>query len=131
MSLHLIKRLCCTHVNCAALAVQSPHHVAGADGLAAAQLDDSADVLFKSKRYRSASDSNILFGNSLHTYAHNNLEEAPEFEACLFVDRSRDALDAAAARHATNVRLADAVDVVSEDLSRRTSVCHCRLELLG
>jgi hypothetical protein len=50
MSLHLIERLCYTHVDCAALAVQGPHHVAGADGLAAAQLDDSADVLFKKQK---------------------------------------------------------------------------------
>lgn len=85
----------------------------------------------KSKRHNSASDSDVLFGVFLHTYAHNDLEEAPEFEPCLFVDRSRDALDATAARHATNVRLADAVDVVSQDLSMRRSVYHYRLELLG
>ena len=57
---------------------------------------------------------------------HDLREEAPEFEACLLVDRGGDALDAAATSHATNVRLTDAVDIVPEDLSMSESACCCR-----
>jgi hypothetical protein len=126
MTLHLIERLHCTHVDGAALAVQSPHHVAGANRLATTQFHDSADVLSISKRYNLANDSIILLGTVIHTYAHDFLEETLELGACLFVDRGRDALDAAAARHATNVSLADAVDIVPQDLSMRRSVCYYR-----
>ena len=96
-----------THVDGATLTVQGPHNIRGAHSLTLAHFNHSANV------------------------AKKVLQEKLQVEPRLLVDVGRDALDAAAARHATDVRLADAVDVVSEDLSRRTSVCHCRLELLG
>ena len=115
-----------THVDCAALAVQSPHHIASANGLAVAHFHDGADVLFKSERRNSANDSEIVLGTALHTYVHDLLEKVLDLSACLVVDGGRDALDASTTCEAADVWLGDAVDVVPQDFSVERSIYyHC------
>ena len=56
---------CSTHVKRAALAVQRPHNVAGADSLAAAHFHDSADVLSKSKKEQVSEWLNFFVSTTL------------------------------------------------------------------
>ena len=123
--------MCLTHVKCATLAVQSPHYVAGANGLAAAHFHDSGDILSKRKVSKSANGSKIVTVTLFDTYVHDFFEEVLEFAAHLFVDVGRYALDAATARKTADVGLADALDVVSQDLPMSKLVCCYAVELLG
>lgn len=77
------------HVDRPALTVQSPHNIRRADRLALTHLDNSTDV------------------------SQQLLEEVAQVQARLLVDTARDALDAAAASEAADVRLGDALDVVA------------------
>lgn len=77
----------------AALPLERVHDVHGGDGLALGVL-----------RVR-------------HSIADDILEEHLEDAAGLFVDESRDALDAASARETTDRWLGDALDVVSQNLA--------------
>lgn len=77
----------------AALPLERVHDVHGGDGLALGVL-----------RVR-------------HSIADDILEEHFEDAAGLFVDESRDALDAASARETTDRWLGDALDVVSQNLA--------------
>lgn len=123
--------MCLTHVKCATLAVQSPHYVASADGLAAAQFHDSANVLSKCKKVESVNGREIVFGAAFDTHDHDLLEEALEFGAYVSVDCRRDALDAATTRETADFGLADALDVVFQDLPM-SSLARCyAVELLG
>lgn len=123
--------MCLTHVKCATLAVQSPHYVASANGLAAAHFHDSGDILSKRKGTKSANGSKIVTVTLFDTYVHDFLEEALEFGAYVSVDCRRDALDAATTRETADVGLADALDVVFQDLPV-SSLARCyAVELLG
>ena len=82
-----------THVDGAALTVQSPHNVRGAHSLALAHFNYSANV------------------------AKKVLQEKLQVEPRLLVDIGRDALDAAAASEAADGGLGDALDVVAEYFS--------------
>jgi hypothetical protein len=88
-----------THVDCAALTVQRPDDIGGADGLALAHFDDGANV------------------------AENVLEKELQVEAGLLVNGGTDTLDAAAAREAGDRGLSDTLDVVAEDLSKEWWRC--------
>ena len=82
-----------THVDGAALTVQSPHNVRGAHSLALAHFNYSANV------------------------AKKVLQEKLQVEPRLLVDIGRDALDAAAASEAADGGFGDSLDVVAEDFS--------------
>lgn len=73
--------------------MQRPDNVGRADGLTPAHLDDGAGI------------------------GEHPLEEVAKVQARFAVDTRRDALDAAAAGETADVRLGDALNVVTEDFS--------------
>jgi hypothetical protein len=105
-----------THVDAAALTVQSPDDIGSADGLATAHLGDGAGVLFKARGKSQQKYLRCHLRHYLSTYVQQPSEEAVELAAYLSINIGRDTLDTSTAGETANVGFGDALDIVLQDL---------------